>query len=261
MPDSFNHWYIEHSGKNTVDAEVLRHVRRELFQEQWGILLDDEFVHAYEHGLVVDCADSVRRRFYPRILTYSADYPERYEPQFRARMQLTPVDFRMKVVGVRTRGDKVCPRCLISTKDVLQLGTSTDRETRSSTRRVDDTARRKKVDDARKLIYGKKAYAVKAAPVEELLKPASLTPAKVRKLSTMLSLRMHNLISVMQNLFSQRLSSLGFDIYDIPSVDVLHEVEIGTWKDLFVHLLRLLEAIDAGKLEVLNSRYDFCIPD
>lgn len=45
---------------------------------QWRILLDDEFVEAYEHGIVILCCDGILRRFYPRILTYSADYPEKY---------------------------------------------------------------------------------------------------------------------------------------------------------------------------------------
>jgi hypothetical protein len=45
--------------------------------EIWRSLLDDEFVHAYEHGIVLRCADGVQRRVYPRIFTYSADYPEK----------------------------------------------------------------------------------------------------------------------------------------------------------------------------------------
>ena len=44
----------------------------------WDILLDDEFLHAYEHGIVLKCADSIFRRIYPRIFTYSADYPKKY---------------------------------------------------------------------------------------------------------------------------------------------------------------------------------------
>ena len=63
-----------------MSEEVLRHVRRELFHSQWRELLDDEFVHAYEHGLAVTCTDNARRRFYPRIMTYAADYPEWYAP-------------------------------------------------------------------------------------------------------------------------------------------------------------------------------------
>lgn len=40
-------------------------------------MLDAEFIAAYCHGIVVTCYDGIQRRFYPRILTYSADYPEK----------------------------------------------------------------------------------------------------------------------------------------------------------------------------------------
>jgi Plavaka transposase len=48
-----------------------------VFHAQWALLLDDDFVSAYRHGIVVECLDGVIRRFYPRIFTYSADYPEK----------------------------------------------------------------------------------------------------------------------------------------------------------------------------------------
>ena len=44
----------------------------------WRILLDDDFVEAYKNGIVVRCFDGVTWRVYPRIFTYSADYPEKY---------------------------------------------------------------------------------------------------------------------------------------------------------------------------------------
>jgi hypothetical protein len=43
----------------------------------WKVLLDDEFVKAYWHGIVIKCFDGAWRRIYPRIFTYSADYPEK----------------------------------------------------------------------------------------------------------------------------------------------------------------------------------------
>lgn len=43
----------------------------------WDIILDDEFLQAYKYGIVVKCSDGVERRIYPRIFTYSADYPEK----------------------------------------------------------------------------------------------------------------------------------------------------------------------------------------
>lgn len=53
----------------------------------WSILLDDEFMHAYEHGIVIECPDGIFRRFYPRIFTYSADYPEKYLKHLRVLLQ------------------------------------------------------------------------------------------------------------------------------------------------------------------------------
>ena len=47
-------------------------------QKVWALMLDDEFLEAYRHGIVLQCADGVVHRVYPRIFTYSADYPEKY---------------------------------------------------------------------------------------------------------------------------------------------------------------------------------------
>jgi hypothetical protein len=44
------------------------------------LLLDEEFLNAYQHGMVIECCDGATRRFYPRIFTYSADYQEKYVP-------------------------------------------------------------------------------------------------------------------------------------------------------------------------------------
>ena len=68
---------MEHSGAKPSNA-LLTHCHRELFHAQWRILLDDKFLQAYEHGIVIACQDQVERRIYPRIFTYSADYPEKY---------------------------------------------------------------------------------------------------------------------------------------------------------------------------------------
>jgi hypothetical protein len=55
----------------------MTHCHREAFHAQWEVLLDDAFIDAYEHGIVVKCCDGITRRFYPRIFTYAADYPEK----------------------------------------------------------------------------------------------------------------------------------------------------------------------------------------
>lgn len=58
----------------------MAHCRRELIQAVWKYILDDDFVHAMIYGVVVTCYDGVKRRIYPRLFTYSADYPEKYRP-------------------------------------------------------------------------------------------------------------------------------------------------------------------------------------
>ncbi len=40
-------------------------------------LLDYDFIHAMEHGIVMKSADGITRYVFPSISTYSADYPEK----------------------------------------------------------------------------------------------------------------------------------------------------------------------------------------
>lgn len=78
LPDSFQDAVSNFNVKwSTQHKEILTHCKRELMHEVWKELLDDELLHAYKYGMVVMCADGVRRRLYPRIFTYSADYPEK----------------------------------------------------------------------------------------------------------------------------------------------------------------------------------------
>ena len=56
---------------------MLTHLRRELAHAVWMLLMDDDFMHAYIHGLLFRLVDGILRIFFPRFLTYSADYPEK----------------------------------------------------------------------------------------------------------------------------------------------------------------------------------------
>jgi hypothetical protein len=66
-----------HASWKTQKQNIITHCRRELMHAIWKFLLDEDFVHAYKYGMVIKCADGVERRIYPRIFTYSADYPEK----------------------------------------------------------------------------------------------------------------------------------------------------------------------------------------
>lgn len=78
MPDAFKDFATEYAGPKGPTGPQLTHCHRELLHAQWKVILDDEFMEAYRHGIVILCCDGIWRRFYPRILTYSADYPEKY---------------------------------------------------------------------------------------------------------------------------------------------------------------------------------------
>lgn len=47
-----------------------------------------------------------------------------------------------------------------------------------------------------------------------------------------------------QNAFLDKLSQLGFNYFQMLIVDLMHEFELGVWKSLFIHLLRILDAHD-----------------
>ena len=56
-----------------------------------------------------------------------------------------------------------------------------------------------------------------------------------------------------QNAFSTRLSHLDFNFFSMFHVDLMHEVELGIWRSLFIHLLRILECI-VGATDELDRR-------
>ena len=87
MPDTFHeHASRNHAKWNTQKKDILTHCRRELMHEVWKVLLDDEFLEAYMYGIVIKCVDGIERRVYPRIFTYSADYPEKYTQPILRRL-------------------------------------------------------------------------------------------------------------------------------------------------------------------------------
>jgi hypothetical protein len=77
LPDSFKDFAAQHTGRSGPNKVFMAHCHREAFHAQWTTLLDDEFIEAYTHGIVIKCCDGITRRFYPRLFTYSADYPEK----------------------------------------------------------------------------------------------------------------------------------------------------------------------------------------
>lgn len=77
LPDTIQEFY--QAVYNTVTSvATLVHCKHELMQAIIALLLDEESMHAYEYGILMEFADGIMHRVFPRIFTYSADYPEKY---------------------------------------------------------------------------------------------------------------------------------------------------------------------------------------
>ncbi len=142
-------------------------------------MLDDDFLRAYEHGVVIECCDGVKRRFYFRIFAYSADYPEKFVFHFLSKQsKLLTNAIRVLLSSIRNMGGCPCPRCLIPKGSTHLVGTEHDRNERKNLARVNDLEYRKNISDARKEIYQNKRV-VDGVTVQRLLKAESLVPTEV----------------------------------------------------------------------------------
>ena len=60
-----------------ASSDIITYCKRELIHLIWLLILDDDFMHAYVHGLEHKFIDGVLRLVFPRLFTYAADYPEK----------------------------------------------------------------------------------------------------------------------------------------------------------------------------------------
>jgi len=47
----------------------------------------------------------------------------------------------------------------------------------------------------------------------------------------------------------------GLNVYALLTVDLLHEVELGVWKAVFIHIIRILTAYSPESVNELDRRY------
>ena len=118
---------------------------------------------------------------------------------------------------------------------------------------------REHVVAARNAIYNS-GVPIKGAFPELQLKDLSLVPTFVG-----FSLLISTVIDIalcFKNSFADALRALGFDIYRALTVDLLHEFELGIFKSVFKHLLRLLHAINpmsgTSSVATLDAQYVLC---
>jgi hypothetical protein len=70
----------KHNGGKEPCSNLLAHCWHELMQGNLDHVLDEEFIHAVNHGDVVLCRDNIKCRLYLRVFTYLADYSKKYVP-------------------------------------------------------------------------------------------------------------------------------------------------------------------------------------
>ncbi|TEB23729.1 hypothetical protein FA13DRAFT_1797775 [Coprinellus micaceus] len=229
LPDSFQDdlktWHSQWN-KASHRKDVTTHCRRELMHAVWRFLLDDDFVNAYKYGIVIRCLDGIERRVYPRIFTYSADYPE-----------------KVLLATIRDKGLCLCPRCLIPQSKLHLMGQALDLRRRATDVREFFW---EKVRHAREWIYqfGK---GIKSKYVEDHLKETSSVPTV--------------------NAFSERLGQSFnppqvFPLSRMLVPDFMHEFELGVWKTLFTHIIRVLWAKtpDGSSVLKLNDWFRQVLP-
>ncbi|KAG2745189.1 hypothetical protein P692DRAFT_201868719 [Suillus brevipes Sb2] len=218
LPDSIKDILstLSHISKSGM-ASVHAHCHREMFHGCWDVLLDEDFLNTYRHGIVVKCADGILRRVFPRIFTYSADYPE-----------------KVLIATIKDMGLCPCPRCLTPKSLFNSLGLVRDMKSRITNIRVYVMA---KILKAREYIYNS-GNTVDGAKVAHTLGEGSWIPTI--------------------NKFVEKLGPLGLDPFPMLVVDFMHECELGTWKALFTHLIRLLYALSTkGRqlVSILDARF------
>lgn len=134
---------------------------------------------------------------------------------------------------------------------VPNMGMHRDKVQRVSLARINDVKRRGRVQAAHEAIY-KKSFAIDSVGVENLLKEDSLVPAAVSAPFNVANVDVDALS--FQNAFSDKLSPLNFNIFDMLVVDLMHEVELGVWKAVFIHLLCLLDCGNENMKYELDRR-------
>jgi hypothetical protein len=119
----------------------------------------------------------------------------------------------------------------------------------------DSHNRRSHIERARKLIF-QRGSKITSSAVENLLASKSWVPTTVRY-PPEAATRVAITDFVEQNAFSTFLFPRGKDFYELFVPVPLHDIELGTWKALLIHLVRILYAVHPnGKLVIeFNKRY------
>ncbi|KAJ7799440.1 hypothetical protein B0H14DRAFT_3491588 [Mycena olivaceomarginata] len=215
LPDTFHDYFQKLTG-SAPSADFLTHCRRELMHAIWRLLLDDEFLKAYEHGIVINVKMGCCSAF---TLGFS-----------RTR----PIILRILLATIRNLGKAPCPRCYLPKEKIEDLGTARDEKKRETLARTDEHVCNGTIRRIQDWIYTR-GRTVTSSTFDFFLLARSWTPTS--------------------NVFSDKLSKFNFNPFKMLIPDFMHEFELGVFKAFFIHLLCILHAEDGSCISSLNKRF------
>ncbi|KAF9554492.1 hypothetical protein CPC08DRAFT_727124 [Agrocybe pediades] len=216
LDDRIQDFYQLHFQKPAT-RDMLTHLRRELMQAVWELILDEDTVQAYAYGERFKLYDDIERALYLQFLFYGMDYPE-----------------KVLVACMKYLTHCMCPRCTSKKALISQIGSKLDMRRRVKLKRIDNDYRLYDIGVVRKMMF-EDGISITSKKIKDILEPTSAVPT--------------------QNAFSKRFKEHGLNFYQLFVPDFMHKVELGVWKALFTHLLRILIAYRHDTIQYLNSRF------
>ncbi|KAG2737471.1 hypothetical protein P692DRAFT_201842935 [Suillus brevipes Sb2] len=151
LPNNLQDIYVDIFGEAML-SDVHTHLKRELMQAIWSLLLDGKFMEAYEHGIVIRCSHGITRRVFP------PDYPE-----------------KVLLATIKFLGGCPWPHCLVKKADLHKMGMKLDMKNRVTHKHLDNFQQQRSVEEARTLIF-KLGVPVSGSHVKAILNKASYVP-------------------------------------------------------------------------------------
>ncbi|KAF9538744.1 hypothetical protein CPC08DRAFT_738832 [Agrocybe pediades] len=139
LDDRIQDFYQEHFQKPAT-KDTLTHLRRELMQAVWELILDEDTVNAYAYGEKFRLYDEVDHALYLRFLFYSMDYPE-----------------KVLVACMKYLTHCMCPRCTSKKALISQIGS--------------------KLDMLRKAMF-EEEISITSKKIKDVLEPTSTVPTR-----------------------------------------------------------------------------------
>lgn len=166
----------------------------------------------------------------------------------------------MKLACCKQNGKCCCPRCLQEKENIWKLGQVLDMRNRRQNLRKDNEILHYNLRSVRERIFNR-GLRVNSRVIDAILQDQSFAPIRVSFVSfgpethSIPSLAPFILTLAQQSPFSELYFDLGLDVYSLFVPDIMHEFDLGVWKAILLHLLRILFVLGDLRIQEFNLRY------